>query len=148
MPTTARSTHSAIRTTPSEPRMIAYSVKRPLPEHTPRARCAGAYAANAAISAITMNQSPSKYDVASSGLIARIAKVTTATRTAPRLTTLRTTGRAPSSAARRYDSARPSSCSSGRKKPGASAKVANHIDAIGANASSPPTATLPTLKNA
>ena len=73
---------------------------------------------------------------------------TRATRIALSRTILSTTGRPPSPIARRWESARPSSCSRGRKKPGARANVANQSDEIGLNSSAPPTAHVPTLKKA
>ena len=47
-----------------------------------------------------------------------------------------TTGMAPCPSARRWARARPTSCSSGRKKPGARMNVANHTWLTGANCSS------------
>ena len=49
----------------------------------------------------------------------------------------RTSGRPPSSKARRWARARPTSCSTGRKKPGARTKVLNQSTESEAKASSP-----------
>ena len=108
-----------MRTTPSEPMITAYSVNRPLPEHTPRARCAGAYPTNVRASAATMNQLPSKYELARNGLTSAVQSTAIPTMIPPSHTTLRTTGCEPCASARRCEIARPSSCSSGRKSPGA-----------------------------
>jgi hypothetical protein len=42
IPIAASTTHKMMRTTPSEPITKAYAWNRPVPEQTPRARCAGA----------------------------------------------------------------------------------------------------------
>ena len=81
------------------------------------------------------------------GLTQMIARATTPPSRKPRRETLSTTGRPPSPTARRWPRPRPSSCSSGRKNPGASTKVANHSDDRGVKFSLPPTAFVPIWKN-
>ena len=147
-PSNARITQAMMRTTPSLPMMTAYELKRPDPEQMPRATWAGAYATKPVASA--EQQPPIAVEVGPviSALNPRIAISTRMTIAIARRTMRPTTGWPPWCSARRCDSARPSSCSSGRKKPGASANVANHRLEIGWNSASPPSAILPILKNA
>ena len=95
-----------------------------------------------------MNQSPSKYDDSEIGLSRMMTTVTSADEDraeADHLLHDRLAALAEGSTVRQ----RPAQfLFEWQEEARSQAKVANHIAAIGANSSAPPTATVPTLKNA